>query len=155
MPSAISSSIRTTPSTLTRSFAACRLSRSSETSLKASAQREVPCSSTVLISRGWSTTGWAAAMHAEDRHPPRKEMMQGLQHEAVAAQRNDDFGILGREKTIAVAQLFERLLRGFGLGRDDGDPWGKPRRWRRGHPPVTLICRATAGRLWRRSMMKS
>ena len=40
-------------------------------------------------------------------------------------------------------------------------PRSRPRRrrsasgWRSGHPPVTLIWRATAGRLWRRSMMKS
>jgi hypothetical protein len=34
---AVNSSIRTTPSTVTLSFAACRVSRSSDTSLKASA----------------------------------------------------------------------------------------------------------------------
>ena len=27
--------------------------------------------------------------------------------------------------------------------------------WVDGYPPVTFICRATAGRWWRRSMMKS
>jgi hypothetical protein len=44
---------------------------------------------------------------------------------------------------VAVVQLFEVLLRSFCLGRDDGEP---RRRWT-GHPPVTLICRETAGRL--------
>ena len=48
--------------------------------------------------------------------------MQALQHKAVAAQRNDDFGALGGDAVVAVAQLLERLLRGFGLGRDDRDP---------------------------------
>ena len=42
---------------------------------------------------------------------------------------------------VAVVQL--GLLRGFCLGRDDGEP----RRRLTGHPPVTLICRETAGRL--------
>src|SRR5207247_808511 len=79
MPSAISSSIRTTPSTLIRSF---------------------------------------------------------------AAQRNDDFGALRGNARVPRAQLFESLLRGVGLGRDDSNP----RRRRTSHPPVTLIWRATAGR---------
>src|SRR6516225_6431736 len=92
----------------------------------------------------------AAAMHAEDPHALGQETVQALQHKAVAAKRDDDFGALRRNARIEIAEFLERLLRGLGLGRDDGDP-----RRRIGHPPVTLMCRATAGRLWRRSMMKS
>ena len=84
----------------------------------------------------------ASAMHAEDRHALREEAMQGLQHEAIAAQRNDDFGALRGNAGVPLAQLFESLLRGVGLGRDDSNP----RRRRTSHPPVTLIWRATAGR---------
>ena len=49
---------------------------------------------------------------------------------------------------VAVVQLFEGLLRGFCLGRDDANrDDGELRQRRTGHPPVTLICRETAGRL--------
>src|SRR3974377_2344116 len=77
--------------------------------------------------------------------------MQGLQHEAVAAQRNDDLSALRGAEGVAVAKFLARPRRRVGFGRDDGDP---RRRWT-GHPPVTLMWRAIAGRLWRRSMMKS
>ena len=97
----------------------------------------------------------AAAMHAVDRHTPTQKAMQGFEHEAVASERDDDIGVLGHHTGIAGAQLRHRLLRYFGLGRDDGDPGVGARRRGCAHPPVTLIWRATAGRLWRRSMMKS
>jgi hypothetical protein len=48
--------------------------------------------------------------------------VQSLQHEAVAAQRNDDLGVLWGDTGVAVAEFLARLLRRFGLGCDDGDP---------------------------------
>src|ERR1700737_2258109 len=92
----------------------------------------------------------AAAVHSVNRKAEGQEAVEGLQHEAVAAERHDDIGTLRRDAGITGAQFFKRLLRGLGLCRDGGDPAR-----RRAHPPVTLIWRAMAGRLWRRSMMKS
>src|SRR5439155_5136600 len=101
----------------------------------------------------------AAAMHAENRQSGFDKAVHGFQHEAVAAERHDDVGILRLDRTVAMAQLVERLLRRLALGGDKSYPQGargfSPRRQLGGHPPVTLIWRATAGRLWRRSMMKS
>jgi hypothetical protein len=48
--------------------------------------------------------------------------VQGLQHEAVAAQWNDDLGVLRGDTGIAVAEILERPLRRFTIGRDDSDP---------------------------------
>src|ERR1700730_4841511 len=50
-------------------------------------------------------------------------------------------------ENVALVQLAERLLRRFGLGRDKGNPRRTLARGRGVHPPVTLIWRATAGRL--------
>ena len=45
----------------------------------------------------------AAAMHAVDRHVEREEAVQRLQHEAVAAERDDDVGILGARIAVKRA----------------------------------------------------
>ena len=45
----------------------------------------------------------AAAMHAKNRYPVREEAMQRLEHEAVAAERNDDFGAVRGDARIALA----------------------------------------------------
>ena len=99
-----------------------------------------------------------AAMHAVDRHMTVEIAVQRLEHEAVAAERDDNIGVLGRARLVAPGQLCEAKLRRLGVGGDKGDR-GAPRRGRAGsrlaHPPVTLMWRDTAGRLWRRSMMKS
>jgi hypothetical protein len=48
--------------------------------------------------------------------------VQCLEHEAVAAERNDDFGVVRGNTRITLAQFVPGSLRGFGFGRDDGDP---------------------------------
>src|SRR5207245_623658 len=97
----------------------------------------------------------AAAVHPEDRHALRDEAVQRLEHEAVAAERDDDACLLRRDRAVALPQFVECLLSRFGLGCDKGNPRRAVASCRGGHPPVTLIWRAMAGRLWRRSMMKS
>jgi hypothetical protein len=94
----------------------------------------------------------AAAMHAENRPSARRKAVQRFQHEAVAAERDDDVGLLRADGAVAFLQFGERPLRRLGIGREKSDAWGRSCG---GHPPVTLIWRATAGRLCRRSMMKS
>ena len=69
---------------------------------------------------------------------PIEHRMERAQHEAVAAQRHDEIGALERMPFVERAQLARGLLRSFGRGGDERHPLF-------GHPPVTLICRATAG----------
>src|SRR6185437_5300803 len=100
-----------------------------------------------------------------DRHLAVEVAVQRLEHEAVAAERDDDIGLVRRDCLVAPRQLGEPVLRRLGVGGDEGDRRAA-RRGRCGigrgghgsgiaHPPVTLMWRDTAGRLWRRSMMKS
>ena len=63
-----------------------------------------------------------AAVHAIDRLARFHEPMQGLQHEAVAAERNNDVGALGRDISVARPQLRQRLLRLGTRARDESDP---------------------------------
>src|SRR6185295_20234359 len=78
-----------------------------------------------------------AAMHAVDRLARGHEPVQGLQHETVAAERDDDVGSLGRDIAIAGGELLERLARLGNGARDESYPlelWGRgahrrPRRW--------------------------
>src|ERR1700682_3175155 len=56
-----------------------------------------------------------AAMHAVDRLARGHEPVQGLQHEAVAAERDDDVGLRGRYLAVALGQPPQRLL-GLGVG---------------------------------------
>jgi hypothetical protein len=74
--------------------------------------------------------------------------------ELVLLPGKPDAGKLGLAVQLAIYKQYARdfpkmnptsrpRFRGFCLGRDDGEP----RRRRTGHPPVTLICRETAGRL--------
>src|SRR5438034_5494684 len=78
-----------------------------------------------------------AAMHAVDRLARAHEPVQGLQHEPVAAERDDDVGTLGGDVAVAGSEPLERLTRlGTGAG-DKGYPlevWGRGahRRPRRG-----------------------
>ena len=59
-----------------------------------------------------------AAVHAVDRLPGIHEFVQGLQHQAVAAERHDHVGGLRFDIAIAGLQLFIGLAR---LRRRTGD----------------------------------
>src|SRR5258708_17695439 len=96
----------------------------------------------------------AAAMHAVDGQSQLEIAVQRLQHEAIAAERDDDAGVLGRRVAVERRELGERGLGGRRVAGDEGYGVGLGQ-GRGAQPPVTLICRDTAGRLWRRSMMKS
>ncbi len=64
MPSQMSSGMRTTPSTRMAILAAWRVSRRSETSLKARAWTVSPPMVRAVMASGWSSTRWAAASRA-------------------------------------------------------------------------------------------
>ena len=181
-PSAISSSSRTTSSTLMRIFAVWRrlaqqrhlvdgeravlvaraVVRRHRQRMDADRPRRGEALGQALGRVAVHQEADAAAMHAVDRHAALAVAVQGLEHEAVAAQRDDDVG-LARAATLAVAlgELGERRLGLRRLAGEEGDAQVAGAVARRGrcgvgaHPPVTLMCRFTAGRLWRRSMMKS
>jgi hypothetical protein len=55
-----------------------------------------------------------AAMHAVDRLACVHEVVQGLQHQAVAAECDDHIGLFGRRIAVAANQ---RVAREFSLGR--------------------------------------
>ena len=67
-----------------------------------------------------------AAIHAEDRHGARRESVQRLQHEAVAAERHDDVGLLGILFAIGPLQAAQRRLRLIGGSRDEREALGLP-----------------------------
>ena len=56
-----------------------------------------------------------AAVHAVNRHVGSHEAVQRLQHEAIAAQRDDDARFLRLDPAIALGKTFQCLLR-FGSG---------------------------------------
>ena len=89
----------------------------------------------------------AAAVHAIDRDALGQKAMQCLEHETVAAERDDDVGVLRVATGISATQLPQRLLCCFCFGGDYRDAGRYPRRRDSCHPPVTLMWRATAGRL--------
>ena len=59
-----------------------------------------------------------AAVHAVDRHAVVEVAVQRLQHQAVAAQRDDGFGFPWLHVAIGLRQPLARLL---GLGHVAGD----------------------------------
>ena len=59
-----------------------------------------------------------APVHAIDRRAILEHGMQGLQHQAVAAERHDDVGVAHRHIAISLSQLRVSL---FGFGRFTGD----------------------------------
>ncbi len=61
-----------------------------------------------------------AAIHAVDRHAAIEEAMQGFKHESVAAQRDDDIGVLRIGVGIAFLQQFPTFLRLGRAARNDG-----------------------------------
>ncbi|MNC93449.1 hypothetical protein D3C83_100810 [compost metagenome] len=71
--------------------------------------------------------------------------MQRFEHEAVAAERNDNVRGFRVNRAVTLPQLAERLLGGVGVGchkRGTEAAAGET-----SHPPVTLMWRETAGRL--------
>ena len=79
-----------------------------------------------------------AAMHAVERLARGHELVQGPQHESVAAERHDDVGLLGLGVAVAAHQRLARLLglrrlswpgrRSARSGRGDwtsGSRWGE------------------------------
>ena len=65
-----------------------------------------------------------AAMHAVDRLAQTQVAVQGLEHEAVTAQRHDDVGLAGRRVAVACLQRSQlRLYLGRAAGKK-GDAGG-------------------------------
>ena len=62
-----------------------------------------------------------AAMHAVDRLAGIHEALQGRQHQAVAAERDDDVGLVRRGVAIALDQAPARALRHRRVAGDEGD----------------------------------
>ena len=62
-----------------------------------------------------------AAVHAVDRLGRHHRPMQGLQHQAVAAQGDDDVGLLDRNVAVAVNELQARRLGLRRGGRNEAD----------------------------------
>src|SRR2546423_1585269 len=89
-------------------------------------------------------------VHPIDGNLAAKIVMQRLQHEAVAAKRDNHRRIVAGI-AVGCPQLFYGELRLRRVGRGEMNT----RSQCGGQPPVSDICRATAGRLCRRSMMKS
>ena len=63
-----------------------------------------------------------AAMHAVDRLAGRHELVQGLQHEPVAPERDNDVGVGRVRIAIARCQCGQRGLRLRDRAGDKGDP---------------------------------
>ena len=62
-----------------------------------------------------------AAVHAVDRLAGFHEFMQGLQHQAVAAERDDHVGVLRLGIAVALLQPHIGLARLRRRGGDEGD----------------------------------
>ena len=63
-----------------------------------------------------------AAMHAIDRDAGAHVPVQRLQHQAVAAQGNDDVGLVRRLVAIGRGELGEGLLGLIARARHEGNP---------------------------------
>ena len=62
-----------------------------------------------------------AAIHAEDRDAPPDEPVQGLEHHAVAAQGDDDIGLIRGHMGVARLQLEECAARLVVVGGQESD----------------------------------
>ena len=62
-----------------------------------------------------------AAVHAVDRDAAAEMGVHGLQHQPVAAERDDGVGVLGRGVAVALGERDARLLRLLGVAGDEGD----------------------------------
>ena len=80
-------------------------------------------------------------IHAVDRLAASQEAVKRLQHEPVAAQRDDDLGVVRPGIAIAVAQFLQCRLCVLGIARRRNAGL----RPCRAQPPVSDMCRATAG----------
>ena len=61
-------------------------------------------------------------MHAVDRLARAHVPVQRLQHQAVAAERHHDVGVVGIVIAVELDELRQRGLRLRRLARDEGDP---------------------------------
>ncbi len=62
-----------------------------------------------------------AAIHAVDRDAAAEMVMHGLQHEPVAAERDDGVGVVGRGVAVALDERGARLIRLWRVAGDEGD----------------------------------
>ena len=62
-----------------------------------------------------------AAMHAVDRLAGAHVPVQGLQHQAVAAKRHHDVGVVGIVIAVETDELRQRGLRLCASARNEGD----------------------------------
>ena len=72
-----------------------------------------------------------AAVHAVNGDMRAHEVMQRLQHEAVAAERDDDIGVFGRRIAITRRKPGARLLGLGGVAGDEGDASDRESRCRK------------------------
>ena len=70
-----------------------------------------------------------SAVHAIDRLRRLHGHVQGLQHQAVAAERHDDVGLVERAVAIEGRELLQRLVGFLRAGRQEGDRL-RSRHWR-------------------------
>jgi len=63
-----------------------------------------------------------AELHAVNRQAARQEAVQGAQHEAVAAERDDDVGLVKWRVAVALRERGQRLLGAVHLAGDEMDP---------------------------------
>jgi hypothetical protein len=61
-----------------------------------------------------------ALVHAVDGNAALHIAVQGLQHEPVAAQGDDDVGLVGRHMVVTGGETFSRFLRLFLARGDEG-----------------------------------
>ena len=62
-----------------------------------------------------------AAMHAVDRFARTHVAVQRLQHQAIAAERNDNVCLIGLAVAEFIHELLQRLLRFVTLARHESD----------------------------------
>ncbi len=84
-----------------------------------------------------------SAVHAVDRMVEQQGLVQGLQHEAVAAQGDDHVGVRQRSAAIAGLEALERFLGLGAVARDEGEAGGVL-----AHRASRVTARARGGRRW-------
>ena len=66
-----------------------------------------------------------AQLHAVHRDFQRVKCMQGAQHETVAAQRHDQFGVFGEHLAVAIDQPAPCLLGHTGVAGNESKAHGR------------------------------
>src|SRR6185437_2464419 len=87
----------------------------------------------------------AAELHAVHRQPVTKLRVQRAQHEAVAAQRDDDVSIIRSDRTVAFFEFAAGRARLLRRGRDEGEAWRGGNGARDVHHESSLFDGANAG----------